>query len=66
MEQIEYGDRPASSTSSTRGWGYFSHPDGLALEVAEIADCLMEDRGTASARDVGERPSFESSESALV
>ncbi len=47
-------------------WVYFSDPDGLALELVEIAYYLKEERDAASAKYLRERPSLESIEAALV
>ena len=45
---------------------YFSDPDGLALELVEIAYYLKEERDAASAKYLRERPSLESIEASLV
>lgn len=111
MELIEYGNRPATSTTpvpnnflgaahvcflvddvhakkaelEAKGvsfytdvnvvdegplagwrWVYFSDPDGLALELVEIAYYLKDERDVAAAAYVRERPSLESIEAALV
>ena len=47
-------------------WVYFSDPDGLALELVEIAYYRKEERDAASARYLRERPSLESIEASLV
>jgi hypothetical protein len=47
-------------------WVYFSDPDGLALELVEIAYYLKEERDAAAAAYLRERPSLESIEAALV
>ena len=47
-------------------WVYFSDPDGLALELVEIAYYLKEEREAAAAKYLRERPSLESIEAALV
>ena len=43
-------------------WVYFSDPDGLALELVEIAYYLKEERDAAAAKYLRERPSLESIE----
>jgi catechol 2,3-dioxygenase-like lactoylglutathione lyase family enzyme len=110
MELIEYGNRPASSTSSVPNnylgaahvcfrvedihakkaeleshgvtfysdvnvvdegplagwrWCYFSDPDGLALELVEIAYYLKEEREQASVAYLESRPSLEEVEARL-
>ena len=45
-------------------WVYFSDPDGLALELVEIAYYLKEERDAAAAKYLRERPSLESIEAA--
>jgi catechol 2,3-dioxygenase-like lactoylglutathione lyase family enzyme len=110
MELIEYGNRPASSTSSVPNnylgaahvcfrvedihakkaelesngvkfysdvnvvdegplagwrWCYFSDPDGLALELVEIAYYLKEEREQASAAYLESRPSLDEVEARL-
>ena len=47
-------------------WVYFSDPDGLALELVEIAYYLEDEREAASAAYLRERPSLESIEANLV
>ena len=47
-------------------WVYFSDPDGLALELVEIAYYLKEERDAAAAKYLRERPSLESIEASLV
>jgi extradiol dioxygenase family protein len=46
-------------------WVYFSDPDGLALELVEIAYYLKEERDAASAAYLRERPSLAAIEAAL-
>ena len=41
-------------------WCYFSDPDGLALELVEIAYYLKDERDAAAAEYLKSRPSLES------
>jgi catechol 2,3-dioxygenase-like lactoylglutathione lyase family enzyme len=47
-------------------WVYFSDPDGLALELVEVAYYLKEERETASAEYLRTRPSLSDIEARLT
>ncbi len=47
-------------------WVYFSDPDGLALELVEIAYYLKDERDAASAEYLRTRPSWEQVEARLT
>jgi catechol 2,3-dioxygenase-like lactoylglutathione lyase family enzyme len=46
-------------------WVYFSDPDGLALELVQVAYYLKEERDAAAAQYLRTRPSFAETETAL-
>ena len=47
-------------------WCYFSDPDGLTLELVEIAYYLKEEREAAAAAYLESRPSLESLEAGMA
>jgi catechol 2,3-dioxygenase-like lactoylglutathione lyase family enzyme len=47
-------------------WVYFSDPDGLALELVEVAYYLKDERDAASAEYLRKRPSLEQIETRLT